>query len=174
MTNAAYDFAADARGFTEGIAGEYYFDDWAFRLGRFAVPTVPNVLSMKYNLFKLYGDQAELEHKHVIKGQQGALKLLVYRNRVNAGKFSDAIAAYQADPTKNATTCTTINYGSDNASAPDLCWARKTNTKMGIGINMEQSIAEDIGVFLEAWFPTAKLKCITIRPPTNLSLWARP
>ena len=156
MANASYDFAADARGYTQGLAGEFYYDNWVFRLGRFAVPTVPNVLIMENNPFKLYGDQVELEHKHVINNHHGAIKLLAYRNRVNAGKFSDAITAYKADSEKNATTCPADNYGSLNSLAPDICWVRKANTKMGIGINIEQGIAEDIGVFFRGMYSDGK------------------
>ena len=152
MTNAAYDFAADARGYTTGLVGEFYFDNWAFRFARIAGPKNPNDLPLNFYMLKYYGDQAELEHKHVIKEQPGAIKLLVYRNRENMGKFSDAITAYQADPAKNATTCTGFNYESENADAPDLCWARKPNIKMGIGINMEQAITDDIGVFFRGMY----------------------
>ena len=156
MTNAAYDFAADARGYTWGLVGEYYFDDWAFRFARIAGPKDPNQLQLNFYMLKFYGDQAEIEHKHVIKGQPGAIKLLGFRNRENMGKFNDAISAFQTDPAKNATTCTTFNYGSDNSSAPDLCWARKPNIKMGIGINMEQAITEDIGVFFRGMYSDGK------------------
>ena len=72
MTNAAYDFAADARGYTWGLVGEYYFDDWAFRLAHIAGPKDPNQLQLNFYMLTHYGDQAELEHKHVIKGQPGA------------------------------------------------------------------------------------------------------
>ncbi|MFI3184529.1 MAG: carbohydrate porin, partial [Methylococcaceae bacterium] len=116
----------------------------------------PNDLPVNFNLLKYYGDQLEFEHKHSIKGQPGALKLLAYRNRENMGKFSDAIAAFQADPNKNATSCTCYNYESDNASAPDLCWARKPNIKMGIGINLEQGITEDIGMFFRGMYSDGK------------------
>ena len=156
LTNAAYDFAADARGYTTGLVGEYYFDTWAFRLGRIAAPKDPNALPLNYNIFKYYGDQAELEHRHVIKGQSGALKLLVYRNHENMGSFSDAIKAYQSDHAKNATTCTGYNYDSGNSFAPDLCWARKPNVKMGIGINLEQRITEDIGLFFRGMYSDGK------------------
>jgi high affinity Mn2+ porin len=156
MTNAAYDFAADARGYTWGLVGEYYFDDWAFRLAHIAGPKDPNQLQLNFYMLKHYGDQAELEHKHVIKGQPGAIKILGYRNHENMGSFSDAISAFQADPAKNATTCTGFNYGSDNSSAPDLCWARKPNVKMGIGINMEQAITEDIGLFFRGMYSDGK------------------
>jgi len=156
MTNAAYDFAADARGYSWGFVGEYYFDDWAFRFGRFVAPKDPNQLPLNFDILKYYGDQAELEHKHTILRQPGAIRFLVYRNRENMGRFSDAVLAYQADPTKNATTCTAFNYGSNNASAPDLCWSRKPNIKMGIGINIEQSITPDIGLFLRGMYSDGK------------------
>ena len=77
MTHAAYDFAADARGYSVGLAAEYYFYDWAFRLGRFATPQNPNDLPLDFRLFKYYGDQVELEHRHVILEQPGASRLLV-------------------------------------------------------------------------------------------------
>ena len=157
LTNAAYDFAADARGYSTGLAGELYLDDWAFRFARIAGPKEPNQLQLQYDILKYYGDQAELEHKHTVKGQPGAIRLLAYRNRERSGSYSDAIAAYQADPNnKNATTCSTFNYGNGNSTAPDLCWSRKANIKMGIGINMEQSITQDIGFFFRGMFSDGK------------------
>ncbi len=148
MANGAYDFAADARGFSQGLAAEWYYDNWAVRAGRFAIPVTPNVLNMDYHIFEHYGDQIEVEHKHRIDKLPGAVKFLVYRNRADTGKFSDATKIFNADPAKNGTTCTTANYSNPNANAPDLCWARTTNTKLGIGINMEQSISDDIGIFM--------------------------
>src|ERR1019366_4391699 len=68
----------------------------------------------------------------------------------NIGRFSDAVAAFKADPQKNATTCPGFNYGSENTNAPDLCWVRRPNVKIGIGLYGEQYIAHDIGVFSRA------------------------
>ena len=48
----------------------------------------------------------EVEHKHKIRGQEGMVRLLAFSNRENMGRFSDAIAAFESDPQKNATTCT--------------------------------------------------------------------
>ncbi len=42
MTNGAYDYAADARGYSWGVALEYYYDDWAIRAGRSLEPKEPN------------------------------------------------------------------------------------------------------------------------------------
>jgi carbohydrate-selective porin OprB len=35
-----------------------------------------------------------------------------------------------------------------NPAAPDLCWVRKPNVKVGIGFNLEQQITDDFGAFL--------------------------
>ncbi|NOT84287.1 MAG: carbohydrate porin [Methylococcaceae bacterium] len=156
MTHAAYDFAADARGYSWGVVGEFYYDNWAFRLGRFLTPKNPNDLPLDFRFFQFYGDQAELVHKHTLFGQSGAVRLLAYRNRENVGSWQDAIAAFQANPAQNATTCTGFNYGSDNAAAPDLCWARKPNIKMGVGLNLEQALTEDIGVFFRGMYADGK------------------
>ena len=43
-TYAAYDCAADARGFGWGFAVEWYQDDWVLRFGRMTGPKVPNGL----------------------------------------------------------------------------------------------------------------------------------
>ena len=34
----------------------------------------PHTAALNFYMLKYYGDQAELEHKHVIKGQLGAIK----------------------------------------------------------------------------------------------------
>ncbi len=156
MTYAAYDFAADARGYSWGGVSELYWDDWAVRFGRITPPKDPNQLPIDFRLFKFYGDQIELEHKHQIGGQDGMIRVLGYHNRENIGRFSDAVAAFQANRQRNATTCTGFNYGSNNPDAPDLCWARKPNVKTGIGIFGEQYVARDIGVFTRAMISDGK------------------
>ena len=117
------------------------------RVGRITPPKDPNQLPVDFRLFKYYGDQAEIVHRHSVHGQEGMVRVLAFCNRENMGRFSDAIAAFDADPSKNATTCTGFNYGSNNSTAPDLCWARKPNVKKGIGAFAEQYIGRDIGVF---------------------------
>ena len=156
LTYAAWDFASDARGYSYGGLGEFHWDDWAVRLGRITPPKDPNQLPVDFRFFKYYGDQMEAEHKHKIRGQEGMVRLLAFRNHEHIGRFSDAIAAFEADPEKNATTCTGFNYGSNNAGAPDLCWARKTNVKKGIGGFAEQYIGHDIGVFTRAMYSDGK------------------
>jgi hypothetical protein len=154
MTHSSWDFAADARGYSLGGAAELYWGDWALRISRMAPPLNPNALPIDTNLAQVYADTLELEHDHVLFKQAGAVRLLGFRNHEVAGRFSDAIAALQADPAKNAAACpvSTYNYSSGNVTAPDLCWVRKPDTKVGIGVNLEQHITQDVGVFLRAMY----------------------
>jgi len=152
MTHAAWDFAADARGYSYGAAVELYWDDWAVRFAHMAPPQNPNQLPVNFRIWQYFGQQLEIEHDHVLFGLPGAVRILGYRNRVFTGSFDDAVAVFQADPSKNAAACTAFNYGSQNATAPDLCWVRKDNSKVGIGIDLEQFVAQDIGIFLRAMY----------------------
>jgi high affinity Mn2+ porin len=156
LTYAAWDFAADARGYSFGTVGEFYWDDWSARIGRITPPKDPNQLPIDFRLGRYYGDQAEVAHKLHLSGRDGSVRAIVYRNRENIGKFSDAVAVFEADPQKNATTCTSFNYGSQNANAPDLCWVRKPNVKMGVGLFGEQYVAQDIGVFARGMYSDGK------------------
>jgi len=183
LTYAAYDFASDARGYSYGAISEIHWDNWMVHAGRITPPKDPNQLATDFRLFKYYGDQAEVEHKHTIRGQAGKLRVLAFRNRENMGRFSEAISAFEADPAKNATTCTGFNYGSNNASAPDLCWARRPNVKEGIGAVAEQYLGHNIGVFGRAMYSDGKTevyaytstdRSATLGVLAKGSSWSRP
>jgi hypothetical protein len=186
MTYAAYDFVADTRGYTWGAVAEVYVDDWALRVMRAAPPQVPNGADIEFRFWKYYGDQLELEHDHVVAGLPGAVRVLGYRNHENMGRFDDALTAFGADPAMNAAGCGAaglFHYGSTNPNAPDLCWVRKPNDKVGIGINVEQAITRDIGVFLRAMYSDGDTEVYAFTP-TDRSLsigalarggsWGRP
>jgi hypothetical protein len=151
MTYAPFDFPADTRGYTVGAGAELYIGDWAVRFFRAAPPKLPNQTELELQFWKFYGDTLEIEHDHEIAGYQGAVRVLAFRNHENMGAFADATDAFVADPSKNAAECDGMfNYGSTNQNAPDLCWVRKPQDKLGIGVNVEQAISPDIGLFLRA------------------------
>ncbi len=156
LTYTAYDFASNARGYSWGGVSELFWDNWSARYGRITPPKQPNQLPVDWRLAKYYGDQIELTHKHTLAGRQGSLRVLGFRNRENIGRFSDAVQAFRANSQENATTCPGFNYGSNNATAPDLCWVRKPNSKLGIGAFGEQYLADDIGVFARGMFSDGK------------------
>ncbi len=156
LTYAAYDFAADARGYAWGGIAEIDYDDWALRIGRMTPPKDPNQLPLDFRLNQVYGDQAEVEHAHRILGHAGAVRVLGYRNVENMGRFADAITAFERSPgTDDAAQCGNdhlFNNGSANGAAPDLCFVRRSNVKLGIGLSVEQQIVDDLGVFFRGMY----------------------
>ena len=148
-----------------GGTAELYWDDWALRLGRITPPNSPNQLPVDFRIWKYYGDQIELEHDHQLGGRHGAIRVLGYRNHVFTGSFDDAIAALAADPAKNAASCGTLSYyGSSNATAPDLCWVRKPNVKLGIGIDVEQMVGPEIGLFFRGMYSDGRTEVDAFNP----------
>ena len=134
MTHASYDYAADARGFGWGVAGEWYQNEWVVRLARMTGPRDPNMLQLDYQFFQHYGDQMEIEHSHELAGQPGKVRLLGWRNRAILANYRDA-----------------INYGLATATAPDIFKVRYgEQIKYGFGIDVEQAINDDLGAFLRA------------------------
>jgi hypothetical protein len=183
MTYASYDFTSDARGYSWGGTAELYWDEWALRYGRITPPQNPNQLPQDFRIWEHYGDQVELEHDHTLFGRPGAVRLLGYRNHVITGRFDEAIAAFEANSANNAAACTSFNYGSTNSSAPDMWWVRRPNVKLGIGINLEQYVAKDIGVFFRGMYSDGKTevdaynpadRSVSIGAVAKGSLWRRP
>ena len=117
MAHSSWDFPSDARGYSWGGVAELFWDDWSARIGRFTPPQNPNQLQIDFRFWEYYGDAAEVEHDHKLLGRPGAVRILGYRNHVDTGRFADAIAAFQADPAKNAANC---------ASRKPPTWTSKT------------------------------------------------
>jgi high affinity Mn2+ porin len=136
-TYAAYDYAADARGFGWGVAAEWYRGDWVYRLARMTGPRRPNELQVDWDLLRHYGDQFEIEHAHTLAGQPGKLRLLAWRNRAVTASFNDATAYLRSSPP-----------GTDPQTFFQV--RRGEKTKYGVGLNLEQAIGADAGVFLRA------------------------
>ena len=183
MTYASWDFPSDARGYSWGGTAELYWDDWSLRIGRITPPLHPNQLATDFRIWEYYGDQLELQHDHRIFGLAGSIHLLGFRNHVDTGRFADAIAAFEGNPAKNAANCTSFNYGSKNAEAPDLCWVRRPNVKLGIGVDIEQYLARDFGFFFRGMYADGNSEVDAYNPAdrsisTGLlakgSLWRRP
>jgi hypothetical protein len=137
MTHGAWDYAADARGYTWGVAGEWYHDEWVLRLGRFMQPQESNGLPLDTRIFKYYGDQVEVEHGHKWWGRDGKLRLLAFRNRANMGSFEDALAAA-------------------GGGTPTLANVRRPQTKIGAGIALEQELTDQLGLFARASYNDGK------------------
>ena len=77
MTYLAYDYAADARGYSTGLAGEWYLEHWVMRASRMLAPKSPNGRDLNWQIFNTYGDQFEIERRHHIRAESGAITPVV-------------------------------------------------------------------------------------------------
>jgi len=133
MTHGAYDYAADSRGYTNGVALEFLNGNWTFRAGRFAQPRQPNGLELDNNLLRHFGDQVEVGRAYVIGDQSGTVRLLAFRSRALMATYADSLAT--AGPT----------------GTPDINAARNSeHIKFGYGINVEHHLTSDFGIFARA------------------------
>jgi hypothetical protein len=140
-TYAAWDYAADARGYGWGFAAEWYQNDWVLRFGRMSGPKQPNLLPDDFALDKHYGDQIEIEHAHILNARPGKVRVLAFHDRAIMASFNDALNWLNSHPEMKS-----------QISGPDALYAVRNseNDKYGIGINVEQEIYDNIGYFLRA------------------------
>ena len=137
MTYLAYDYAADARGYSWGLAGEWYLDNWVMRASRMLAPKSPNGRDLNWQIFNAYGDQIEVERQHNIGDLPGKVSVLGYRNRMILARFQDATNYVIQN---NAQGTQAINN------------VRSSNQiKTGIGINAEQALTKDLGIYGRAF-----------------------
>jgi len=131
MTHGAYDYAADARGYSWGLALEYFQDDWRLRVGRFIQPKDPNQLALDPRIFKHYGDQIEIERAHALAGRSGKLRFLAFRNVARMARYRDA-----------------LDLAAQTGGAPDINAVRTVErVKRGVAFNVEQEISSSVGLF---------------------------
>lgn len=137
MTYLSYDYAADARGYSWGLAGEWYRDNWVFRASRMLAPKDPNGRDLNWQIFNSYGDQIEVERQHMIGDLPGKVSILGYRNRMVMARFTDA-----------------TNYLIANNAQGTQAILNLRNTsqvKTGIGLNAEQALTKDMGIYMRAF-----------------------
>jgi high affinity Mn2+ porin len=129
IDTGSFDYAADAWGYTAGLAIEWYQGAWTTRFGLLDLSNIPNSphLDPGFHEFQLIG---ELEHRHELFGRKGKVLLTAYDSRGRMGLLSDAIA--QASP----------------GTAPEVATVRAYRSRLGIGFSMEQSLTDDLGAFV--------------------------
>jgi high affinity Mn2+ porin len=126
----SFDYAADAWGSTYGAAVEWYQDWWTIRVGLFDLSVQPNDKYLDYRFISQTQFVTELEERHTLWDQPGKLKFLYWLTRGDLGLYDDAIALAKA-------TGTTPSTGA----------VRNYRSKAGFGLNLEQQLTSDLGMF---------------------------
>jgi high affinity Mn2+ porin len=126
MYNGAWDYPADVRGYTWGWVHDLHLRNWSFRFGQAAMPRQANGLRLDRRLFVNRGDVFEGEYRYTVAAHPGTVRALSYINHANAGTYAEA----------------------NKQAHPDITTTRRNGTlKYGFGLNADQEITKDIGVF---------------------------
>lgn len=131
--NGAWDYAADTRGYTRGLALEYFDRKWAARYGIFQMPTVANGINLDWAFSRARGENLEIElERGLLPGKPGKIRLLSYWNHGHMGNYREANTAFLEgiDP------------------VPDITKHEHFDAlKYGFGFNTEQQISPDMRAF---------------------------
>jgi hypothetical protein len=139
LTYGAWDYAADARGYTWGVAGEYITPRWQARAGRFLVPVESNGLRLDWTFMRRYADAAELEVPYQLAGRSAIVRAMVFRNEVTAGDYADALSVARS-----------------SGMPPDVALVRRAQSKHGFGVGTQVAVTPDVGAYVRAGWNNGK------------------
>lgn len=123
--NTAWDFSADTRGYTNGVAIAWINPVWTLRAGSFQMPHEANGNVFDSDLRRARGDQMELAL--TIPRTKTTARILGYMNHARMGSYAEALA-----------------IGASLGQAPDIAADdRPGREKHGFGLNLEQPLADE-------------------------------
>ncbi|MGA2170647.1 MAG: carbohydrate porin [Terracidiphilus sp.] len=139
VADAAWDYPADSLGYTTGVSAELERPKWALRYGFFQLPNQRNSFNAESlyltwpvqssagdgRFFHDWGMVAEGERRYSIGAHPGAVRPLAYLNQGEFGSYKAALSVPGADISKT--------------------YANRRS--FGFGLNAEQEISKNIGVF---------------------------
>ena len=173
--NATWDYPADALGYTTGVAVELNQPKWALRYGFFQLPNQRNGFTAEDQFLMWPGDPTagdgrfwhawdmivENERRYSIDRHRGTIRILGYVNQEEMGSYRAALYAPGVDI--------------------DLTHALRH--EFGFGLNLEQEITKNIGVFSrvgwndginEAWMFTDVNHMGSVGVSVKGEVWHRP
>jgi high affinity Mn2+ porin len=132
--DGAWDYAANTRGYTDGIILEYDDHWFSARFAEVLEPKVANGINLEANIALARAANLEFDATgKLIAHRTGTIRFLSYLNRANMGNYRDSINEYLAGP---------------RTSPPSIVATRRQGRhKYGFGLNFEQEITPLVGVF---------------------------
>jgi high affinity Mn2+ porin len=132
LTEGAFDYAANAWGYTDGAVAEWRQNWWTVRAGVYQLAQTPGSTKIEPEIFRQFMAVSELEARYDLLEQPGVLKFLFFSNNGYFSKFEDDIAyAFAA-----------------NVFPPNAGSVRRRGQKNGFGVNLAQQLAQGVGFFL--------------------------
>ncbi len=132
MSAGAWDYAADTRGYTWGLGGEWRKKNWRAALAFALLPREANGIDMDENISRSLAVQTEVTHLHKMGRLPGQVQVTLFLNRAHMGSYREAIKAAVI-------------------ASPDVTDVRSyKNYKGGFVINAAQQLSKNFGSFLRA------------------------
>lgn len=132
VESGAFDYAADAWGYTDGAAVEWTRSWWTLRGGFFALSYTPNSTILDTS-FTQHEWVAELEERHRWRDRPGKIKLLAFLNQGRMGSYDSAVQLAQ-----------------QSGGTPDTALVRSASSQAGFAVNLEQQVTDELGFFSRA------------------------
>jgi hypothetical protein len=137
--NGAWDYAANTRGYTDGIVAQYIDPAFKARYAIGAMPIVANGQVLQYEFRRGNGQNVEFELPHGpgaflprLTQRRGAVRLLGYVNKANMGDYRQQ----------------NIKFLQGLTPTPDItAHPLQSTKKYGFGINMEQEVSDTVRLF---------------------------
>ncbi len=131
--NGAYDYAANTRGYNDGVMVEYDDRGWSARFAEALMPKTANGIHLDADVARARSENLEFDVQgNRVAHRAGAVRLLAYLNHADMGNYEEAIAEFLAHET----------------ATPEIIVTRRQGRhRYGFGLNFEQAITPDTGVF---------------------------
>ncbi len=164
MANLTWDYGEDQIGYTTGIAIDLNQPRWSLRYGFFQMPSVKNGATADDQILmwpgrgsdgpflRSWAMMAELEGRYNIKAHPGTIRFLSWLDEADFASYQVATALLLANPPGPDV--------SQGAGVTIPAAARAYRLKYGFGLNLEQEVAKNVGLFsrlgwnngqLESW-----------------------
>ncbi|MBI3518475.1 MAG: carbohydrate porin [Bacteroidetes bacterium] len=147
MSNGAWDYPANTRGYTPSIILEYISPKFEVRYAVSMMPNTANGNIMDKNVSKANANSFELKYKYKLNGQPGKISALAFYNTALMGSYTAPNIISRPD---SANPNFMVNDYSIVASR------QYGRSKYGFGLNVEQNINDQIGVFARASYNDGK------------------
>jgi carbohydrate-selective porin OprB len=136
MSNGAWDYPANTKGYTWGIVIEIIKPSWSFAISTVAVPKVANHPELEYVFGKAHSETAEFDKKLNFNGRHGVISFLASYTASRAPSYQQGLTALADGDT------TLLNVISGNAEGTTY-----GGKKTGFYLNLEQELTSSLGIF---------------------------
>jgi high affinity Mn2+ porin len=131
--DAAYDYAANTRGYTDGAMIEYDDRWFSARFAESLMPKVANGIHLDADIARSRAENLEFDFSgNRVRHRRGVFRVLGYLNHANMGNYEQSIRQY-------------LDH---DVRTPDITATRQQGRrKYGFDLNWEQEVADSIGIF---------------------------